>query len=109
MSQPHAPVRMPKYLQALIAHASLPLSLPFVQPVSFLNSALWSLPSAVAFYIEVHHSTSCLGQSHVIDPSVKLGSLITVISWSRSAAGVRELTKTMSLSSPHSEESNAAH
>lgn len=34
-SQPHAPVRMPKYLQALITHASLPLGLPFAQPVSF--------------------------------------------------------------------------
>lgn len=33
--QPHAPVRMPKYLQACITHASLPLDFPFVQPVSF--------------------------------------------------------------------------
>lgn len=52
----------------------------------FLNSALWSLPSAAA--------TSILrpvwADPHVIDPSVELGSLITVISLSRSAAGVRE-------------------
>lgn len=40
-SPPHAPVRMPKYLQALGTHESLPLSLRFVQPWNFLNSGLW--------------------------------------------------------------------
>lgn len=95
--QPHTLVRMPKYLQALIMLQ--PSTRP---PICFSLQVFELSPVVAAFCCSYVYSTSCLGRSHVIDLPVKLGSLITVISLSRSALGLENLiTSTTSLFSPH--------